>query len=236
MTSRHSRPRRTRHPRHPNLRAYLAVGMGASVLGTVESDGAIVSIDLGPSGFNVLGANAGISSGGYRNVANFPISNGSPVLVLSNGFYGWVGVSGNPKFNVAYTPGVPNSYASPKKFVGGQTIDGSSSFNFAQNIANFKVTSYVAPDWGPGSYLGFQVKDGSDSYYGYLEATWSTSTNTFELLSGAYESTPNTPITTPAALPEPSTIALTGIGALAVGAGAIRRSRKARREPVAEAV
>lgn len=37
-------------------------------------------------------------------------------------------------------------------------------------------------------------------------------------------------------VPEPSAIALTGLGALALGAGAIRRSRKARKESLANAV
>jgi hypothetical protein len=76
--------------------------------------------------------------------------------------------------------------------------------------------------------LGFRIQDQfvpTNFYYGYLETTWNSTTNQFQILSGAYENTPNTAIT----VPEPSAIALTGIGALALGAGAIRRSRKARK-------
>ena len=87
-----------------------------------------------------------------------------------------------------------------------------------------------APDWGPGSFIGFRARptDTSTNWtYGYFEVTWTNATNTFEVLSGAYESTLNTPIAV--AVPEPTGLALAGIGALALGAGAIRRSRKARK-------
>ena len=71
--------------------------------------------------------------------------------------------------------------------------------------------------------MGFRSGEPDNYIYGYFEVTWNETSSEFEILSGAYESTPNTPI----AVPEPSAIALTGIGALALGAGAIRRSRKA---------
>jgi hypothetical protein len=89
-----------------------------------------------------------------------------------------------------------------------------------------------APDWGPGSYIGFRARPtdtSTDWTYGYFEVTWTNATNTFEVLSGAYESTVNTAIAVQAVVPEPSAIALAGVGALALGAGAIRKARKARK-------
>jgi hypothetical protein len=69
--------------------------------------------------------------------------------------------------------------------------------------------------------------------YGWLEVIWNNTSNQFQLVSGAYESTPNTPIV--AGVPEPSTIAAAGVAALAMGAGAIRRARRARSATVTSA-
>jgi hypothetical protein len=67
--------------------------------------------------------------------------------------------------------------------------------------------------------------------------TWDNTLNQFQILSGAYETTPNTSILAGAVpVPEPSAVALAGIGALALGAGAIRRSRKARKAAAGGAV
>ena len=85
-----------------------------------------------------------------------------------------------------------------------------------------------APDWGAGSYLGFRARptiSGTAWNYGYFEVTWNAASAQFQILSGAYESTVNTPIT----VPEPAGMVLAGIGALALGVGAIRRSRMPRR-------
>ena len=218
------------------LGGYLAAGLGASVLGTAESEAGVVTLDLGPTGFNVLGPNAGVASGSYRGVAGFPFA-GGPTLKLYNGYGSdYVGVAGS---NLSATNQLEfaflGSEASPQRFGANTAIDASADFTtYLPSL--FRLDTYTSPDFGASSYLGFRVLSGTDYYYGYLEATWSASTDTFELLSGAYESTPNTAITTPAAVPEPSAIALTGIGALALGAGAIRRSRKARKESLAAAV
>ena len=77
--------------------------------------------------------------------------------------------------------------------------------------------------------MGFRT---AQNNYGWLEVTWAAASDQFQILSGAYESTANTPIPI-GAVPEPTTIALTGVAALALGAGAIRRARKSRRESAA---
>ena len=122
--------------------------------------------------------------------------------------------------------------ASPTKFGNAASIGPLANWVFGYSTL-FRRGATAAPDWGANSFLGFRLNPTSVSpppenvYYGYFEVTWNNTLNQFQVLSGAYESTPNTPIITP--VPEPSAVALTGIGALALGAGAIRRSRKARK-------
>ena len=68
-----------------------------------------------------------------------------------------------------------------------------------------------------------------------MEATWDGTD--FQFYSAAYESTPGVAIAAGAvAVPEPSTTALLGLGALALGAGAVRKQRAARRPQAAAAV
>ena len=82
-----------------------------------------------------------------------------------------------------------------------------------------------APDFGPGSYLGFKT---AQDNYGWLEVTWSNTANSWEILSGAYESVPNTGIGVP--VPEPVAVSLASVAALAMGGAAILRLRKTRQK------
>jgi len=106
-------------------------------------------------------------------------------------------------------------------------------FVSGQHIADAGDPAVWAADHGEpgaGSYLGFRARTSNlsnDWTYGYFQVTWNSTSQNFQIFSGAYESTVNTPITVP--VPEPTGVALAGIGALALGAGAIRRSRKARK-------
>lgn len=217
------------------LGGYFAVSVGASVLGTAESEAAVVSINLG--GFGILGPNGQAPDGGYLYVSNFPIPGPSTTL-FNYGATSNMGLSpfyGGPTNALAIAIG-NGSGARPRNFYFGSVVGSSATFSVNRQESIFRVSgSDFSPDFGPGSYLGFRVTSGTDVYYGYLEATWSASSNQFQLLSGAYQSTPNAPITI-GVVPEPSAIALTGIGALALGGGAIRRSRKARKESLANAV
>jgi hypothetical protein len=99
----------------------------------------------------------------------------------------------------------------------------------SKGIANDKMPEALpefieAPDFGPGSYIGFRS---ANNHYGYLEVTWTSATNTFEVLSGAYESQPGVGIRAgAAAIPEPSSAALS-LGALAAGVFVRRRKQAA---------
>jgi len=123
----------------------------------------------------------------------------------------------------------PLAAVSPRRFTAGETID-KTSFQFYADLEKsffFIQDAYTSPDWGAGSYMGFvfQQNGGTDTYFGYLEVTWDSSTKTFEVLSGAYESDPSIAITI---VPEPTSLALALVGGvtLAIGSGMLNRFRK----------
>ena len=64
------------------LGAYLATGIGASTVAISNSDAAVVNINIGSSGFNIDGINAGLSSSTRVNVFNFPANGGGGSLCL----------------------------------------------------------------------------------------------------------------------------------------------------------
>ena len=208
------------------LTGYLAAGVGAGIVGTAPAEAGVVQIDIGPSGFNIGGINGGVTAGTFATTSNFPLT-GAGDLVLSNDGYSLWGLGGGN--NLAFAASA--SDASPARFTVGQTVSGSTAFQTPNYYTAFRTASSVSPDFGAGSYMGFRT---AQNNYGWLEVTWVAASDQFQILSGAYESTANTPIPI-GAVPEPTTIALTGVAALALGAGAIRRARKARRESAATA-
>jgi hypothetical protein len=222
-SSTNSRSRAASLRRQAKVGGYLAASVGASVLGTAPSEAAIVDIDLGPSGFNILGLGGGVAPGGFTQIGNFP-ETGGMTLSIFNGYATAWGLS--PGSNIA-NRGSGYVYGTVTNFAQNALID-SSAFIGELPLFSFRSTA-SAPDFGPGSYMGFRFPNGSGESYGWLEVTWTAATKEFEILSGAYESVPGVGIPAGAvAVPEPTTMTLTGIAALALGAGAIRRSRKAR--------
>lgn len=123
-----------------------------------------------------------------------------------------------------------NAYASPRRFAFGEPVDATAMWTYSANEnSEFKTTTYpLAPDFGPGSYLGFRSGGGSIGYtYGYLEVTWVGSTQTFTILGGAYESVPGAALeisTSAAAVPEPSTTAAL-VSLFTIACAASRRRR-----------
>jgi hypothetical protein len=206
------------------LTGYLAAGVGAGIVGTAPAEAGVVQIDIGPSGFNIGGINAGMVAEPYTVRNDFPLT-GAGTLILSNGGYSQWGLGGGNYLAFAAS----GSAASPVRFTVGQTVSGSTAFQSSNSYTAFRDGSSVSPDFGAGSYMGFRT---AQNNYGWLEVTWVAASDQFQILSGAYESTANTPIPI-GAVPEPTTIALTGVAALALGAGAIRRARKSRRESAA---
>jgi len=206
------------------LFVFPAASLGASVLGTAPSEAAIMDIDLGPSGFNILGPNGGVADGNRRSIPDFPVEVGI-TLTIDNNF----GAQGDIGLRGTYFGTNGEGDARPTNFAKDSLIDESLFVSSNAGSSLFRYYGNSSADFGPGSYMGFRFGDGTTFNYGWLEVTWNSATSEFQILSGAYQSVPGVGIPAGAvAVPEPSTVALTGIAALALGAGAIRRSRKAR--------
>jgi hypothetical protein len=221
-----SRPSSVSATGSARLGAYLAAGVGASLVGTPDAEAAVVAINLtNVGGQNITGLNAGLSSGGRLSIPNWlgPGTGGS--ITLSNnaivGGYRFWGLAGGSGLEFA----IGTRFASPFNFGAGTTIGPSTPVSYSSAEAAFEYSNssgpYTSPNFGAGSYMGFRFASGLDFSYGYLEVTWTSSTNTFQILSGAYESTVNTAILAGATpVPAPSALAL-----LALGGGAFRRAR-----------
>ena len=211
------------------LQSYLS-GL-ATTTGLVASSGAaIVTIDITDIG----GPNAGITDGGAS--ITYGMVPGSPDLAFY-AFNGYLGLYGFAAFNKSTVVGgsagfeaAANLYAHPKNFGFGESIGTSMNITAGEDgvfAAVFKVASpnlpysYSSPAFGPGSYLGFT--DGQN-HYGWLEVTWAPDTNTFEVLSGAYESEAGVSIGAGlTAIPDPGNLlALSGL----VGSAMFLRNRR----------
>jgi hypothetical protein len=220
------------------LAAYLAAGVGLAGLAPA-ADAAIVTIDI--TNPNVSGPNGGVGNGGFSVIGNW-VPGAS--LSLFNGYGGGnlSGLSGSLDFATS-----TYYYASPQNLAFGSTIDGSLSFAASNGVTFFNIfnyyyggqgNTYTSPDFGSGSYMGFVFGNGLTNNYGWIEITWSGSTNTWEILAAAYESQANTAILAgdvgSVSAPAPSPASLL---ALIVGGAALRQWRQRRRstQPVATA-
>jgi hypothetical protein len=215
------------------LASYLTVGVTGSLLANAHSEAAIVMINLtNVAGNNITGANAGLPAvNGKISIVNW-LGAGSGTLEIYNNYSGYWGLDGDAYSGKTLEFAVNgSSFASPRNFGTGTTIDNSATFTGSANRTTFKYvpsSTFTSPDFGAGSFMGFRFGSLGSIYYGYLEVTWNSTTNTFQILSGAYESTANTSIlagATAAAVPGGGVSAM---ALMALGGGAFRRRSRGR--------
>jgi hypothetical protein len=209
------------------LGAYLAAGLGASTIATSNVEAAIVVIDIGPTGFNIGGINGGLTSGTDFSRTSFPLSGGGTIQLFNN-FQGYTGMAGDYGLEFA----INGASASPRNFALNASIDSSANFSGDSTYSVFKYNTNTSALFLSGSYMGFKTAS-STNMYGWLQVTWNTKNSQFQILSGAYENTPGVAILagdTGAAVPEPSTWALSAL--LAGGAAFTfwRKRQKALKE------
>jgi hypothetical protein len=217
------------------LSVYLIAAIGTALVGTPQSDAAIVMIDFSDSRYfsgNLGAVNVGVSSGS-ANSSLFPyfeggtgplfggISGGSLNVFNDTSALGMYGT-----FGLSFASSL--LFATPTKFTVGQAINSSSIFsrsNAPTYYSAFKKDSSVSPDFGSGSYMGFEAF----GRYGWMEVTWTSATNQFRILSAAYESVGNMAIaagdTGIAAVPEPGQVA-SSLLVLALGAAGVAIQRR----------
>ena len=194
-----------------SLTSYLTTAVTVGTLAS-SAHAAIVSLDI----TSISGPNAGVAPGSFNSIDMSTLHSGlSGQLQTYNGIDGKWGmdVDSGAYFIINGGP------TSPRNIASGNPIYFPNYFDDLSGRLLFRFGGNVSPDFGAGSYIGFH-----DTYgrLGWLEVTWTSATNTFEILSGAYESTPIMGIAA-GAVPEPST-AMLSLGALA--AGALIRRRK----------
>jgi hypothetical protein len=207
------------------LGTYLATAIGSCGLAT-SADGAIVNIDLtNVQGKNITGINGGLAPGSSHFIADW-LGAGTGKLDVYNGSnnYGLDGDNGLV-FAVLGT-------ARPRNFASNATIDSSATWSQIASQTAFRTPTGYSANFDAGSFMGFRFGTTGNFNYGWIEATWKSSTNTFQLLSAAYESTPETAILAGAAapVPEPSTGAL---AALVLGGAALGVARRRRKQEAA---
>jgi hypothetical protein len=224
--------------------AAAVVSLGAGVLGTQSAEAGIVTIDLtNVNGVNFTGQNAGLTVGNSKSTI---ISFGGArqlqfnVLLFRGVNTYFTGPSNNGNFNTYGGIANSGSICTPLIYTEGASVGGPVN-NFNSNLfytPNFRYEYSAAPTFD--GYLGFlsSPDGGNPGVYGWIKATWN-GTN-FQFYSAAYESTPGVAIragdTGVAAVPEPTTMAVFGLGALVLGAGKVRKQRAARRQKQAEAL
>ncbi len=205
------------------LGGYLTAAVTCGTLASTAS-AAIVNLDIS----SIDGPNGGVLSGSRSLFA---------LSTLGVDLTGDIGISnayvGAFSTYTGFEHGIANngSAASPRNFASGAMIDSAALFS-TSDIWNTSftdtLTGAISPDFGAGSYIGFKSEN---NHYGYFEVTWQSATNTFEILSGAYEDQAGVGILAGAgasagggtsAVPEAST----SLGLLALGAGGLLTRRR----------
>ena len=195
-----------------------------------NAQAALIPINIGPTGFNIGGINGGGDLDDIKRVRDFPFAPNS-FDILNNflpelgGYHGLTGAIG-----IFWAAGT--NRATPVNFALNASIGasiGDSNTYVNSDRSYFQAESDVSPDFGPQSYMGFKTTQGN---YGWLEVTWTNSTGEFQILSGAYESTPDVAIPAGAGgaapIPEPGTWAAMAIFAGGAAFAGWRRRNSAK--------
>jgi hypothetical protein len=218
------------------LASYLTVGLTGSLLANAHSDAAIVTIDLtNVGGNNITGTNGGVASGNKLTIGDW-LGAGTGTLEIYNNrggatnYWGFDGDNGTSSSYLLFGIfGTANT--SPKNFSAGSTIDSSTTFSGSASKTMFRkagTPDYVSADFGAGSFIGFKFGTTGNVRYGYFEVTWTASSNTFQILSGAYESTANTSILAGATAGAVPGGGVSAMALMALGGGAFRRRSRGR--------
>lgn len=213
---------------------------------------------------NFTGPNAGLTDGDRMpfsiNLANGNFFRPNIANQRGTGNYSQIGFDFNgtgfeANGLIAYggfsQPGTYPHAATPTAFAAGALINESAfsstpnpgdSFGTGPSFREFYGIEYLSPDI-TNKYLAFKTSitgPNTAANYGWIKVNWNSTTKVFELLGAAYESDAGVAImagdTGAAAVPEPSTMAVFGLGALVLGAGKVRKQRAARRQKQAEAL
>jgi hypothetical protein len=213
------------------LEAYLAAGLGSFGLGS-SAEAGIVVIDLTKAGRdseNITGPNAGLNPGSTNRVYGFFMPGGSNSFEIYNSFFGRWGFDANDGLQFGLIPTANPRTATPMPFSAGAQIGSSTSTFWSETnvYTQFRANGAFSQAFGANTYMAMRSQIGSDNYYGWMEVTWNPTTNVFQILSAAYENTPNTMIkagdTGAAPVPEPASSAVV---ALLMGGAALRNWRK----------
>ena len=209
----------------------LAVSCMALLVATAgQLQAAVININLAAAGtnsVNITGLNAGKTFGsGTTFVPGFVGTNELEIRFDSS----VIGLDAEDSMRIAIDGGA----TSPHRFGAGATIDGSFGGTWSRNNANTSfysdAPSNFSPDFGANSFIGFRFPSGGGFNYGYIEVLWNwtgtPSTSSFQLLSAAYEDQEDTAIVTPGgSVPEPTSMAIFGLGALGMAYRARRKSK-----------
>ena len=209
----------------------LAVSCMALLVATAgQLQAAVININLAAAGtdsVNITGLNAGKTFGsGRTEVPGFVGTDELRIRFDSSR----IGLDPEDSMRIA----IDGGGTSPHSFGAGATIDG--SFGGTWDSSNGDTSFYsdepsFSPDFGPNNFIGFRFSSGGGFNYGYIEVlsnwTGTPSTSSFQLLSAAYEDQENTAIVTPggSVVPEPTSMAIFGLGALGMAYRARRKSK-----------
>ena len=133
--------------------AAAIASVGAGILGTQSAEAGVVTVNLGPTGFNITGVNGGVASGTKAYVQNFPKSSNT-LHVLNNFLNGsqiYSGVAFSGGGMLAYDVG---GNAKPHNFAAGATIGSGSSFT------NSSYQTYFGPS---GFFVGDSMRENTSS-------------------------------------------------------------------------